>query len=73
MEVLWVLGNRVFVGPGAKILGPVHLADDVAVGANAVVTKDLDDRAVAVGIPAKVMSHEGSFDFIVYETMEHDT
>jgi serine O-acetyltransferase len=68
-----VLGDRVFVGPGAKILGLVNVGDDVAVGANAVVTKDLSDRAVAVGIPAKVISYEGSFDFIVYDTMENDS
>ena len=68
-----VLGDRVFVGPGAKILGLVNVGDDVAVGANAVVTKDLSDRAVAVGIPAKVVSYEGSFDFIVYDTMENDS
>lgn len=68
-----VLGDRVFVGPGAKILGSVNIGDDVAVGANAVVTKDLSDRAVAVGIPAKVVSYNGSFDFIIYDTMENDS
>jgi serine O-acetyltransferase len=63
-----VLGDRIFVGPGAKILGKINIGNDVAVGANAVVTSDLPDCAVAVGIPAKIISYNGSFDFIVYES-----
>jgi serine O-acetyltransferase len=66
------LGNRVFVGAGAKVLGPIQIGNDVSIGANAVVTKDLDDRAVAVGVPAKIVSHNGSFDFVIYDTMDND-
>src|ERR1700748_1665557 len=36
-----VIGNRVDIGAGAKILGPVHIGDDVAIGANAVVITDV--------------------------------
>jgi len=50
-----VLGNRVNVGAGAKILGQVHLNDDVNIGANAVVLKDVPAGETAVGIPAKVL------------------
>ncbi|AFY32696.1 serine O-acetyltransferase [Calothrix sp. PCC 7507] len=60
------LGNRVFIGSGAQIIGSIAIGDDVAIGANAVVTKDLPDNAVAVGVPAKVISYEGSKDFIIY-------
>lgn len=66
------LGDRVFVAAGAKVLGKVKIGSDVSIGANAVVTKDLVDRAVAVGVPAKVISYNGSFDFIVYKEMETD-
>lgn len=66
------IGNRVFIGPGAKIFGPIVIGDDVAIGANAVVTKSLPDRAVAVGVPARIISYEGSFEFILYDGMEHD-
>lgn len=59
-----VVGNNVYIGPGAKIIGPVHIGNNVAIGANAVVTKDLPDGAVAVGVPAKVISRAGSGDFI---------
>lgn len=48
------LGDRVVVGAGAKILGPVWVGDDVQVGANAVVVKDVPAGAVAVGVPARV-------------------
>ena len=50
------LGNRVTVGAGAKILGPVVIGDDSAVGANAVVTHDVPPDSVATGIPATVRS-----------------
>lgn len=66
------IGNRVFVGPGAKVIGLLKIGNDVSIGANAVVTKDLVDRAVAVGVPAKVVSYNGSFDFIIYDAMETD-
>ncbi|WP_029252502.1 serine O-acetyltransferase EpsC [Paraoerskovia marina] len=48
------LGDRVTVGAGAKILGPVWIGDDAQVGANAVVVKDVPDGGVAVGVPARV-------------------
>lgn len=60
------IGDRVFIGPGAKLFGSIKIGNDVAIGANAVVTKDLPDKAVAVGIPATVINYEGSNDYIVY-------
>ncbi len=62
-----VIGNRVYIAPGAKIFGGILIGNNVAVGANAVVTKDLPDNAVAVGNPAEVINYNGSGDFIVYE------
>ena len=50
-----VLGDNVFVGAGAKIIGAVTIGSDVKIGANAVVTCDLPDGATAVGIPARVV------------------
>lgn len=46
------IGNKVMLGAGAKILGPVTVGDDSAVGANAVVVRDVPPQSVAVGIPA---------------------
>jgi len=47
------LGHNVFVGSGAKILGPIEVGDGAAVGANAVVVHDVPPNSVAVGVPAK--------------------
>ncbi len=66
------LGDRVLIGAGAKLIGKIDIGSDVAIGANAVVTHSVPDRAVAVGIPARVVSYEGSFEFILYDGMDDD-
>jgi serine O-acetyltransferase len=48
------------VGPGAKIFGKIAIGNNAAVGANCVVTKDVPENGVVVGIPGKVISYEGS-------------
>jgi serine O-acetyltransferase len=50
-----ILGNNVYVGAGAKIIGPIKIGDNVVVGANAVVTKDIPSGSLVVGIPAKII------------------
>ena len=50
-----VLGKRVNVGAGAKILGKVEIGDDAAIGANSVVLSDVPSGRIAIGIPAKVL------------------
>ena len=47
------IGDNVTIGAGAKVLGPVTIGAGSAVGANAVVTKDVPANSIAVGIPAK--------------------
>lgn len=47
-------GDRVDIGAGAVILGPIRIGNDVSIGANAVVLKDVPDNSVAVGIPARI-------------------
>lgn len=47
-----VIGNNVDIGAGAKVLGRINVGDNVLIGANAVVTKDVPDSCVAVGVPA---------------------
>jgi serine O-acetyltransferase len=48
------IGNRVNIGAGAKILGPITIGDDVDIGANAVVITDVPAGCIAVGVPAKI-------------------
>ncbi|MEN9847757.1 MAG: hypothetical protein RL368_497 [Pseudomonadota bacterium] len=50
-----VIGNRVDIGTGAKILGPITIGDDVVIGANAVVICDVPANSIAVGIPARIL------------------
>lgn len=54
------LGNGVVVGTGAVLVGGVHIADNVAIGANAVVNKDVLEENIAVaGVPAHKVSNSG--------------
>jgi serine O-acetyltransferase len=48
-----VIGNNVFIGAGAKIVGPVTVADNARIGANAVVTRDVSANTTVGGVPAK--------------------
>ena len=66
------LGDRVYVGPNAVLIGKIHIGNDAAIGAGAVVTKSVPPRAVVVGNPARVISYDGSFDFVLYDGMESD-
>jgi serine O-acetyltransferase len=66
------IGDRVFLGPGAKLFGPITIGNDVAIGANAVVMKDLPDHVVAAGIPAQVVSQKGSKHLVLYRGCEAD-
>ncbi|OUD14035.1 serine O-acetyltransferase [Thioflexithrix psekupsensis] len=50
------LGNDVVVGAGAKVLGPITVANGARIGSNAVVVKDVPEGATMVGIPAKIVS-----------------
>lgn len=58
------IGNRVYIGPGAIIFGKITIGNDVAIGANAVVTTDVPERAVLGGIPARIINYNSSIDFI---------
>jgi serine O-acetyltransferase len=50
-----ILGNDLFIGAGAKIVGPVRIGNGCCVGANAVVVDDVPDHATVAGIPARVV------------------
>lgn len=58
------LGDNVFVGCGAKILGPISIGDNVKIGANAVVLNDVPSNSTAVGIPARVKKKARKFRVI---------
>lgn len=52
------IGDNVFIGTGAKVLGPVTVGNNARIGANAVVMSDVPDDCTAVGIPARLISQE---------------
>ena len=49
------LGSNVYVGCGAKILGPISIGNDVVIGANSVVIRDAPSNTVVAGVPARVI------------------
>jgi serine O-acetyltransferase len=53
------LGDDVFIGAGAKVLGAITVGNGVRIGANAVVLTDIPPNSTAVGIPAKVVRIRG--------------
>lgn len=56
-----VIGDNCYFGSGAKVIGAVRIADDVAVGANAVVTKDIAESGTTwAGVPARKISDQDS-------------
>lgn len=58
------IGNNVYIGSGARIFGGIKIGNNVAIGVNSVVTKDVLDNSVVVGAPAKVISMSGSEGYI---------
>lgn len=49
------IGDNVYIGVGAKVLGNIKIGNNVKIGANAVVISDIPDNATAVGVPAKIV------------------
>jgi serine O-acetyltransferase len=64
------VGSRVTIGAGARILGPVYIGDDVQIGANSVVVKDVPAGAIATGVPAAIRFPQGKED--PYEALFKD-
>ncbi len=54
-----VIGNDVFIGAGAKILGPVKIGDRARIAASSLVVADVPEGCTAVGVPARIMRYTG--------------
>jgi serine O-acetyltransferase len=54
-----VLGNNVVVFAGARIYGDIRIGDNVIIGANAVVTKDVPPNCTVAGVPARIIKRDG--------------
>ena len=66
------VGNRVFIGAHSVIVGRITIGDDVVVCAGSVVNRSVPARAVVMGTPARVVSYDGSFDYVFYDGMDVD-
>lgn len=53
------LGNHVVVGAGAKILGGITIGDNVKIGANSVVLKNVSPNSTVIGVPGRVIKSQG--------------
>jgi len=53
------LRDNIVIGSGAKLLGPITIGDNVRIGANSVVVKDVPPNSVVVGVPGRIISRAG--------------
>ncbi|MFA5771200.1 MAG: serine acetyltransferase [Thermoplasmata archaeon] len=61
-----VLGDNVYIGPGAKLFGDIKIGNNVAIGANSVVNKSFPDNITIGGIPAKILSNKSTKELGMY-------
>ena len=59
------IGNNVYVGPGAFIIGGIEIGNNVAIGANTVVNKPIPDNAVVTGPSCKIISYNSSSTYVI--------
>lgn len=59
-----VIGNNVYIGPNSTIIGKIKIGDGAAIGANAFVNKDVPANTTVGGVPAKIISQNGSLNYI---------
>ncbi len=64
-----IIGNNVFIGTGAIVLGDITIGDDVVIGANAVVIKSVPDNCVMAGVPARQVKTSDQCESINYNGM----
>ncbi|WP_346355423.1 hypothetical protein [Azotosporobacter soli] len=61
-----VIGDNVYIGPGAKLFGTIKIADGIAIGANAVVNKSFFERNITIaGMPARKISERGAGEYVI--------
>jgi serine O-acetyltransferase len=65
------IGDNVYIGPGAKIYGPVKIGNNCVIGANAVVTKSfVEDGLTIAGVPAKIIARNGNGERVIKGAFE---
>lgn len=67
-----ILGDRVWIGPGAVIGSGVEVGSDASIGARSLVMRDVPPRGVVLGMPARIISRRGSFAQVRYRGADDD-
>lgn len=62
-----VLKNRIYVGPGAVIQGPMIIEDNVIIAPNAVVNKSIPKNAIVAGVPARIIGWSDKLDYDIFK------
>ena len=60
-----VIGDQVYIGAGARVLGPIRIGNNVIIAPNAVVLEDVKDNCVVGGIPARVLKENINYDDLI--------
>lgn len=58
------IGDRVYIGPNAVVVGKIAVGDDAVIGANSLVNRDVPAHCTVLGVPAIVVSESGSEDYL---------
>lgn len=67
-EGIPVIGDNVYISAGARILGGITIGNNVIIGANSVVVKDVPDNSIVAGVPAKIIRQ---VDTDIYELLRN--
>lgn len=67
-EDIPTIGNDVYISAGSRIIGKIHVGNNVIIGANAVVNKNIPDNSIVAGVPAKVIR---SIDVEIWELLKN--
>lgn len=68
-----IIGDNTWIGPGVKIFGKIIIADNIAIGAGAIVNKSFTENSITIaGVPAKKVKDEGTEKMIVAATINSD-
>lgn len=60
------LGDNVYIGPGACVLGTISIGNNALISANSVVLQDVPENGVVIGVPARLFSSGGSGDYVTH-------
>ena len=64
-----MIGDNVYIGPGAMLFGPIRIADEIAIGANSVVNRSFEEPGITIaGAPARKVSDRGSEGLLIRGT-----